>query len=217
MKAETQDCASQQQHPEEELRKIKWLLTKRIGTECDLISPYNPEYGHITALNTCRTIMDAVPQETLRSLIQDCIDLLDSSSAIYEKNGDYAFGLYVSGWCRLLDTASWKLCGTDDTRKALACGKWLCHECCWHESSKPSLQLHEPTDIKCVGGIHLYSVPIWAGDEVIGAMNVGYGAPPTDPDELAELADKFAVPVEVLQKEAAAYLPRPKFIVDVAK
>ncbi|MCI5208152.1 MAG: hypothetical protein D3910_05045, partial [Candidatus Electrothrix sp. ATG2] len=114
-------------------------------------------------------------------------------------------------------TAGWKLCKTDDIQQALDCGKWHCHESCWHEASKPSLQRREPTDIQCVGGIHLYSVPIWAGDEVVGAMNVGYGTPPTDPERLAELAVKFNLPVEVLHKEATAYLPRPKFIIDVAK
>ncbi len=202
---------------EGELRKIEWLLTKSVGAERDQISSYNPEYGNITALNTCGIIKESVPQETLRALIQDCIDLLDTSSAIYEKNGDYAFGLFVSGWCKLLDTAGWKLCGTDDIQEALDCGQWFCHESCWHEASKPSLQRREPTDIQCAGGLHLYSVPIWAGDEVIGAMNVGYGTPPTDPDTLADLADKFNLPVKVLQKEASAYLPRPKFIIDVAK
>jgi hypothetical protein len=210
-------AGEEERHLKEELHKIEWLLKKSVEKERDGNPPYNPAYGNITDLNTCRIIMDSVSQDTLRILTQDCIDLLDTSIAIYEKNGDYAFGMFVSGWCKLLDTAGWKLCGTDNTRKALVCGRWHCHENCWHESAKPTFQRREATDIECVGGIHLYAVPIWASDEVVGVINMGYGDPPTDDDTLAELADKFNIRVEELQKEADTYLSRPKFIIDVAK
>ena len=72
--------------------------------------------------------MDSVGTETLREIGKNAINLLETSVAIYEANGDYAFGMFSSGWCRLMDAASYELCNTDDNRTALSCGKWLCHE-----------------------------------------------------------------------------------------
>jgi hypothetical protein len=53
------------------------------------------------------------------------------------------------------------------------------------------LNTGKPTDIACVGGIHLYAEPIRAGGEVIGAINIGYGAVPQDDRFLARLAERF--------------------------
>ncbi len=200
-----------------ELRKIEWLLARSASPSDAVEEGYQPPYGDVTALNTCRVIMDSVSKETLKRIAEDAIDLLETSVAIYERNGDYAFGMFSSGWCRLFDLASRNLCGTDDNRHALGCGKWLCHENCWNDSAKAAILSGKPTDIECVGGIRLYGVPIHAGEEVVGAINIGYGDPPTDEAAVRELAERFRIPAEEVRACQRAYPSRPAYIIALAK
>ncbi|AKJ64651.1 PAS domain S-box protein [Kiritimatiella glycovorans] len=201
---------------ESDLECIEWLLEQE-SLANDPVAPYTPYYGDVTELNTDRTILEAVPGETMEMLAEDIMVLVDSSVAVYERSGDYAYGIFASGWCQLLDAASRRLCGTDDNREALDGGRWLCHECCWNRSARPAMETGAPTDIECVGGIRLYAVPIRANGEIIGVINLGYGDPPRDPDRLRELAERFRVSYDRLEEAARAYKPRPAFIVEVAK
>ena len=69
-------------------------------------------YGDLTILNTARTVLDAVGHELLEEFTADYLDLLETSGAIYEANGDYALGIFSWGRCRFLDQASRGLCRT---------------------------------------------------------------------------------------------------------
>ncbi|WP_051958019.1 PAS domain-containing hybrid sensor histidine kinase/response regulator [Desulfobacter vibrioformis] len=197
--------------------QFEWPLNKRLGPDSGSNEFYEPYYGDVTELNTCRLILDSVGKETLQKIAEDAINLLETSVAVYESNGDYAFGMFSSRWCRLMDTASRKLCKTDDNRSALNSGCWLCHENCWNDSAKAAMELGRSTDIQCVGGINLYAEPIYAGGKVVGVINIGYGTPPADPERLKELAETFDVDLTQLKKQANAYDQRPQFIVDLAK
>lgn len=176
-----------------------------------------PPYGDITSLNTSRLIMDSVGKDTLHQIAEDAIDLLDTSVAIYETNGDYAYGMFSSGWCRFMDAASRSLCRTDDNLEALDCGRWLCHESCWNDSAKVAIETGQSTDIACVGGVRLFAEPIFAGKEVVGVINIGYGDPPTNPEQLDRLAETFGVNAKILKEMAGSHEPRPKTLVNLSK
>ena len=197
-----------------ELTKTQWLYKTENTSE---VLPYNPDYGDLTELNTERTILDNIGKETLKILTSDLMDLLDTSVVIYEKNGDYAYAVFNSGWCQLLDASSRKLCNTVDNKAALKSGKWLCHEDCWNKSAKVAIDNQKRTDINCIGDIKLYAEPIIAQNEVIGAINIGYGNPPTDTKRLKELSEKYNIDFDTLKQKATAYNSRPDFIIDIAK
>jgi len=207
------DITLRKQH-QANLNNIAWLLEHE-----DLLksSSRKTVYGDVTELNEERTIMDSVGKEVLNALSEDIMALLDTSFAVYEKNGDYAFGSFVSEWCWLMDNSSRNLCQTKDNREALDCGRWLCHENCWNDSAKAAMEAGGATDIGCVGGIRLYGVPIKAGNEIIGAMNIGYGNPPTDEKTLSKLTKLFNCDPEALRKAALAFKPRPPFLIEIAK
>lgn len=195
------------------VREIEWLLTKRLKTDT---GNFVPSYGDLTSINSCRMIADNVDKEVLRSIVSEYLHLLDTSSAVYEKNGDYALGIFASSWCRFLDQASRNLCGTDDNQEALASGNWLCHESCW-KASRMAMETAKAVDVECYGGIRLFAMPILSGGEIIGSINFGYGDPPKKPDKLKEIADRYDVSESELRKLSYDYKSRPPFFVNLAK
>ncbi|MEW6426508.1 MAG: response regulator [Thermodesulfobacteriota bacterium] len=199
---------------EERLWRLEWLLTEGIGS-MDAGGP--PACGDLTATNTSPLLLRLLGKELLTEIAEDYLQLLGSAGAIHEKNGDYALSIVSSAWCRHLHRASRNLCPTGDNRQAMAGGGWLCHESCWSDSSKRAIESGEPVDIVCRGGLRIHALPILAGGEIVGAMNFGYGDPPTDPARLAEIAGTYGVTVEELALLARTYENRPPFIIEIAK
>jgi hypothetical protein len=200
----------------DKVRKKQQVLPEKENT----FSPgddFSPSYGDVTLLNTKRTIIDSVSNKVMAHLATDILSLLGTSFAVYEKNGDYSFGMFRSSWCRMLDEASRKLCMTKDNATALASGKWLRHENCWKNSAWEAIQTKTPTDIQCVGGLRLYAEPIFAGEEIVGAVCTGYGNPPQNPETLAVLARRFGLPVAELRSKALAHKPKPPFLIECSK
>ncbi|MFH0730332.1 MAG: response regulator [Pseudomonadota bacterium] len=203
---------------EEALKRIEWMLSpKHTATLEGPDDGQNQGYGDLTALNRDGVILKSVGHDVLGSIAADYLDLLGTSSAIYEVNGDYAFGIFASNWCRMLDRASRKLCDTDDNAAALISGQWLCHESCWTRCSKEAIATRGPVDIECSGGIRLYGVPIVAGETVIGSINFGYGDIPNDPVKLRALANAYHLNYEDLLAEFNVYNSRPPYIIEMAK
>ena len=202
---------------ESQLRQIEWLLQPNLAeAKTSPVIPAQP-YGRVVSPDAPGPILQAVGEPTLQEIATDYMDLLGTSTAIYEKDGRYALGLFSSDWCRFMDLRSRQLCGTDDNAAALASGKWICHESCWHDASRRAMECGAPVDVACRGGLRLYAVPILAGGEVIGSINFGYGDPPHDITQLTELASRYETSAAALQRQAERYETRPPFIVEVAK
>ncbi|CAK0779864.1 putative Histidine kinase [Gammaproteobacteria bacterium] len=197
------------------LRKIEWMATP--GLLSKEHEDYVPPYGEIVKLNVSGLLLSTVGNKVLTGIADEFMALLGTSCAIYEKNGDYAVGIFSSNWCRFLDGASRNLGNTHNNQEALQSGKWICHESCWTDASKISIETTQSIDIACHGGLRLYAVPIFAGKEVVGSINFGYGDPPRDETQLRDIAERYHVDRKELKKYAMAYESRPPFIISVAK
>lgn len=211
---------TEQKKAQEALHRIEWLLTKSLQGKAPEPAQKMERYHTFTGLvdlNTSRLLLDSVGSDVLCDVVSDFLDLLDTSAAIYEKNGDYALWTFASGWCRYLSRASRSMCGDVDDRAALDSGNWHCHESCWNMASKWAIEKQTPMDVGCLGGLHIYSVPVQASGQVVGAMSVGYGDPPKDPVHLKTIAERYQAPVEELSRLSNAYESRPPFMIELAK
>ncbi|HJO94593.1 MAG TPA: PAS domain S-box protein [Victivallales bacterium] len=198
------------------LEALESILTDSL-TFNELGIKHISEYGDLTVLNTERLILDAVGYDTLLEIMSNYLSLINTSAAVYEKNGDYAFGIFSSNWCKYMDSASRKLCNTDNNKQALNSGKWHCHESCWTDCSKVSIETKKPVDIVCNGGIRIYSIPIFLRDEVIGAINMGYGIPSKDIQKLKQISNKYKINLDILINISEKYNEIPEEIIKLAK
>lgn len=209
------DDVSARKQSEADLKRIEWMLSPK-PVKAGLAASAS-SYGDLARSNRQGRILHAVGREMLASIVSEFLDLLGTSAAVYEVNGDYAFGLFDSGWCRVLDEASRRLCKTEDNDVALASGQWKCHESCWTCCSQEAIRRREPMDMVYYGGIRLYSVPVMAHGEVVGAVTFGYGDPPRDSETLHALSQAYQVDYAELVRQAQAYDSRPPFIIEMAK
>jgi PAS domain S-box-containing protein len=198
---------------EEALRRIEWLLDpSQKGAP-----PQKHAEGRLAALIRSRLILDSVSEGLLRTIVSDFLDLLGTAGTVQERNGDYALGIFASDWCRCLDEASYRGCGTENPGEAMASGRWWCHESCWTSASKVAVETGREVDVECIGGLRIHAMPIRARGDVVGAINFAYGDPPRDPETLQAIASRFHVEMEELRRVAETYESRPPFIIELAK
>jgi PAS domain S-box-containing protein len=209
------DDITKRKQAEEELKQIEWLLSKDQLIKSE--QTQMPLYGDLTELNTSRLILDSVGKDLLHNIVSYYMDLLGTSTAVYERDGSYAIGIFTSGWCQFLDQASRSHCRSVDNSDALKGGKWHCHESCWNDASKKAIESGLPSEIKCHGGLYIYAVPIKAGGKIVGAINFGHGDPPKEKEELNEIVEQYEVDLDILLKYSIAYKSRPPAIINIAK
>ncbi|MBF0459280.1 MAG: PAS domain S-box protein [Nitrospirae bacterium] len=189
-----------------------------IDTSDKNIFPGYKPYADLTELNQHRDLLDTVGKAALERIARSYLDLLETSTTIYEVDGSYATALFSSGYCKLLDSASRELCNTSDNAEAIACGKWLCHESRWTNASKITIETGVPYDLRpCNGGLNIYAAPIKAFGRIVGSINCGYGQPPSDDKTINELSEKYNVDKAKLREMAQEYKERPEYIIEAIK
>lgn len=148
-------------------------------------------------------LKDAIDGKTLHIIQWMYMQLLHSSTALYEADGTRAYGVFEGGYCSYLNEVSCKKAGNCE-REALRSGKWICHEDCLRVA-KQSMQTREPVEKECSGGIRIYAVPIIHNDQVIGSINAAITNPPLDKSRLESIARRFGIDAGDLTQHAYAH------------
>jgi signal transduction histidine kinase len=199
----------------EELNKIEWMLSNSNGEI--LPNQGGQIFGDPVSMNRNGLIKKYLGKELLDGMVGDYLDLLNTSSVIYEATGAYAHVKLVSAWCRLLDVSSRKLCGQTQIQDIMNSGKWLWHNSFWNECCEKVVENGCSFDVSSKGGIRIYAVPIFSKGRTIGAACFGYGSPPVNPEQLREIAEKFKISFDELMAAAKDYKSRPAYIIEMAK
>ena len=196
------------------LNRIQWLLQKSLGTTNDDSRSAQP-YGDLSLLNDNKVILEAVGDSLLKDILDDGLNLLETSAAVFEANGDCALSIKASKWCRFMDQKSREL-APGDNRAAIESGLWHCNQSC-RETSMMAVETGRPVDQPCNGGIRIFAVPIKAGNDIVGSINIGYGDLPKDKETLEKLAEKYGAGADELANQAQKYHCRPPFIIEQSK
>jgi PAS domain S-box-containing protein len=211
---------TERQKARQDLHRIEWLLTKSVekkSRKAFFKITSNSPSDNFSEIDQNRKLKNFIGEDVLEDVVSDFLELLDTSAAVFEENGDIALWTFSPGWCQYLSHASRNLCLDENDLNPIQSDKWYCHQSCWAMSSKKSIENCVPVDIECLGGLRIYSVPIIAGGDVVGAISVGYGDPPKDDKRITAIAKMYGVPAEELIEMSASYEARPHFIIDIAK
>ncbi|HKX28387.1 MAG TPA: PAS domain S-box protein [Blastocatellia bacterium] len=202
---------------EEELRTIEWLLTGEQLAEDGAGANGLPSSDGQVASTWTSPILKSVGEAMLKDIVGDYIDLLGTSAAIYDRNGDCVIGLFSPVWQRFLGQSSrwlsgkasgYQIPGGDTSRRS---------ELDVAEYSKIFVETGQPIDFDCQNGIRVYAAPIRAGGEVVGSIEFSYGYPSKDSVKLRELAVRYQADGDELLEWSRAYKSRPPFIIELAK
>lgn len=201
---------------QEALQTIEWMLTPDRRQSRETGFTRGKKRGGSTGGKRPRFIQDAVGSKVLEKIAFEYLELLGTSFMVFEQDGGYAHSGIASEWCRLLDGAKPEPAGTDqDTGNAST--PWTCHECRWTEGAGAVVAGGKPREWQCRGHMMNYAVPVSASGQVIGAVSMGYGSPPTDPATVEETAQAYGVDPAALMGASRSHATRPPFIINMAK
>jgi PAS domain S-box-containing protein len=142
-------------------------------------------FGELPSENSAGIISKVIGKELLRSIVAEFMELVGTSCTIRERDGNLACGVVGSDWCRCLREASDPLSQPDQ--------KGLCHESCWTDISRRSIEENRAIETICQGRMHVIAVPILAKGNVVGAIKGIYGTPPGDERVLLEISEKYNI------------------------
>lgn len=172
----------------------------------------NPVQGHAEW-----SILRAVGENALRDIVAEYLQLLDTSSAIYERNGECAYRTFSSAWCRMFEDFSQETSGILDPDLASGSGPTKCPHSCWTHAYRPAIESGKPVEGICDAGLRLYAVPIRACGKVVGSIGFSLGDPPSHPEDPMRISHLWGVELEELRRRAEAYQGRSSFIIRLAK
>lgn len=177
----------------------------------------NEKQTTLVYVNDGGEIFKSCGKDFLIDITRDYLDLLETCTSIYEKNGNCALNVIKSSWCRHLRNSLKRSSDSISDKNSNQYGNSFETICCCKDFAEMAVKSGIPVDMECDGGFRLYSVPIKAGKESIGAINFGYGDPPKDSNSLKKIASMFCTTVEQLTNCADSCGSRPQFMIDIAK
>lgn len=198
---------------QEALKQIEWLLSERVGEESG--AEMDAACGQMPG--TCRNglILNAVGRDVLRDITREFMDLLGTSSAVFEADGECVLRIFASNWCRELAHEGCGAAGGDGEGEEP--GRSECRDVCLSEGGRRSVESRSAVDAPCPCGLRLHAVPILAGVEVIGSVAFTYGTPTRDEQGLRAVAGRFGSDAARLEAISGEYETRPAYIIEHAK
>jgi PAS domain S-box-containing protein len=207
---------TEQKRVRRDLDRLRWMLSPPPASEVSELPEPSPPC-ELAGRDRPGVILEAVGTKLLAEIAASFHVLMGTCFSVHEDNGEAVYSVMVSQWCRFLEGGLSGPVPPPGACELKTCAGSRCRHRGGRDASLRAIAEGRAMDLECLGGLRLYAVPIRAGDEIVGAMSLGYGDPTRDPAELAELAAHYNVDAEELERHAAAYETRPPFIVELAK
>lgn len=168
-------------------------------------------------LNTS-LIFNAVGKDMLAVIAANYMEMLNSSTAIYEKNGDCVLMIFSSDWCNCLSQASMEYYSNNDQGMTPESARRPCQNSCWNEAAKLCIETGAPVDSECYGGLHLYAVPVRTGKgEIVGSICLSYGDPPKDRKRLQLISKEYGLGIDKLLRLSHTHRANSPLFIKMAK
>ncbi len=191
-----------------ELKKIEWMLTKKF-----VLSEITKENSNIIFKTDSKgLIYNNIGLDVLKEIVFDYLNLLETSSIIFESDGKYALGIFISDWCINLHEST-KLKRNEFTKQNCT----ICYYNEWEMCGKQAILKKENINYECQAGIKSLGVPIFVFGEVVGAICTALSETPAMEEIIDNVAINYGVPASALKRYSNNYNVRPEYIVGLAK
>jgi signal transduction histidine kinase len=202
----------------DELQQIETLLTQRIVPGAlQQMRKHGRQMPAAARPADEHSVAGMIGEDMMADMLGDSLDLVGHAVAFFEKNGTCAMCFLASEWCRCVyrhaAAASAASRATGEPFPAIE----PCRANAWEALIREAIETGAPVERADGAGLNVYAVPIKAGSEVAGVMAFAYGDPPSRREDLQAIARVCGAPLEELLAKAAAYAPRPPYIVAIAK